>query len=143
MKTKSWFAVITAALFTTTTIAQSKTSFGIRAGINFQNLNGKNSSGDKLDNKLKTGFNVGVNAEVPVGIDFYVQPGLLLSTKGAKFDEVNGEVTRNLSYIEIPVNFLYKPELGEGRMLLGFGPYAAFAVGGNTQLGNNKNDIEF
>ena len=84
-----------------------------------------------------------MNAEIPVGIDFYVQPGLLFSTKGAKFDDANGEIKRNISYIEIPVNFLYKPELGDGRMLLGFGPYAAFAVGGNTEIGNNKNDIEF
>ena len=143
MKTKIWFAVIAAALFTTTTNAQSKTTFGIRAGINFQNLNGKNSDGDKLDNKLKTGFNAGVNAEVPVGSDFYVQPGVLFSTKGAKFSDVNGGVSRNLSYIEIPVNFLYKPELGEGRVLLGFGPYAAFAVGGNTKIGSNKTDLEF
>ena len=104
-----------------------------RAGVNFQNLNGKDEDGDKLDNKLKTGFNAGVNAEIPVGIDFYVQPGLLFSTKGSKFDDANGEIKRNISYIEIPVNFLYKPELGDGRMLLGFGPYAAFAVGGNTE----------
>ena len=43
----------------------------------------KMKTGDKLDNKLKTGFNAGVNAEIPVGVDFYVQPGLLFSTKGA------------------------------------------------------------
>ena len=143
MKTKILFTVIAAALFTTTTIAQSKTTYGIRGGINFQNLNGKDNDGDKLHNKLKTGINLGVNAEIPVGIDFYVQPGLLFSTKGAKYDIANAEVKRNLSYIEIPVYFLYKPELGDGRMLLGFGPYAAFAVDGNIKGGNNNIDIEF
>lgn len=143
MKTKIGFAVIAATFFSTTIFAQTKTTFGIRAGINLQNLNGKNSNGDKLDNQLKTGFNAGVNAEIPVGIDFYLQPGLLFSTKGAKFDNVSGKVKRNLSYIEIPVNFLYKPELGEGRILLGFGPYAGFAVGGNTEIGDSKSDIEF
>ena len=143
MKTKIWFAVITAAFFTTTTIAQSKTSFGIRAGVNFQNLNGKDNDGDKLENKLKTGFNIGANAEIPVGIDFYVQPGLLFSTKGAKYDVASVEVKRNLSYIEVPVYFLYKPELGDGRMLLGFGPYAAFAVGGTIKGVNNNIDIQF
>lgn len=143
MKTKIGCAVIAAAFFTTTSFAQSKTTFGIRAGINFQNLNGKDDNGDKLDNKLKTGFNIGANAEIPVGIDFYVQPGLLFSTKGAKYDFAGGEVKTNLSYIEVPVNFLYKPELGEGRMLLGFGPYAAFAVGGTMKGGSNNIDIEF
>ncbi len=83
MKTKNIFAVVIATLFSTVVFAQSKTSFGIRAGVNFQNLNGKDLNDDKLENKLKTGFNAGVNAEIPVGIDFYLQPGLLFSTKGS------------------------------------------------------------
>src|SRR3954468_1896494 len=61
------------------------TTFGLRAGVNFQNINGKNGNGDKLENKLKTGFNIGANAEVPIAPDFYVQPGVLFSTKGTKF----------------------------------------------------------
>jgi len=143
MKTKILLAVVIATIFSSTVFAQSKTTFGIRGGINFQNLNGKDIDGDKLENDLKTGFNAGVNAEIPVGIDFYLQPGLLFSTKGAKNEIANVEVKRNLSYLEIPVNFLYKPELGEGRMILGFGPYAAFAVGGTLKAGNNSTDIEF
>lgn len=136
-------AVLSTAFLTSAAVAQTKTSFGIRAGVNFQNINGKNSNGDKLSNDLKTGFNAGVNAEIPVGIDFVVQPGLLFSTKGAKYDIANVETTRNISYIEIPVNFIYKPELGDGRLLLGFGPYAAFAVGGSFKSGGSKVDMEF
>ena len=138
MKTKILAVVIT-TLFTTAILAQSKTTFGIRAGVNFQNLNGKDEAGDKFDYKLKTGFNAGVNAEIPVGIDFYLQPGLLFSTKGAKANVGDGKI--NLSYLELPVNFVYKPELGEGRMVLGFGPYAAYAIGGKTK--DPDSDIEF
>ena len=76
MKTKIMFAVVISTLLTTAVFAQSKTTFGIRAGVNFQNLNGKTEDGDKIDGKLKTGFNAGVNAEIPVGTDFYVQPGV-------------------------------------------------------------------
>ena len=139
MKTKTLFIAVAATLFSTAIFAQSATTFGIRAGVNFQNLNGKDASGDKQDGKLKTGFNAGVNAEIPVGIDFYVQPGLLFSTKGAK-DEV-GDGSTNLSYLELPVNFIYKPELGTGRMVLGFGPYAAYAVGAKHK--DPDVDIEF
>jgi hypothetical protein len=139
MKTKILLAVIIANVYSTTIFAQSKTTFGIRAGVNFQNLNGKDETGDKLDYKLKTGFNAGLNAEIPVGIDFYLQPGLLFSTKGAKADVGDGQI--NLSYLELPVNFIYKPELGEGRMVLGFGPYAAYAINGKTK--NPDSDIEF
>jgi len=143
MKTKILVTVVLTTFLTAIVYGQSKTTFGIRTGVNFQNLNGKYEDGSKLDYKLKTGFNAGVNAEIPVGIDFYLQPGLLFSTKGAKYEMANVDVKRNLSYIEIPVNFLYKPELGDGRILLGFGPYAAFAVGGSVKSGNNDIDIEF
>ena len=142
MKTTKICAVVIALLLTTGIFAQQKTTFGIRGGVNFQNLNGKDASDDKLDNKLKTGFNAGVNAEIPVGIDFYLQPGVLFSTKGAKIEDTDNKIS--LSYVEVPVNFIYKPELGEGRMILGFGPYAAFAVGGKYKPENSNDvDIEF
>jgi opacity protein-like surface antigen len=149
MKTKTFFIAVCATLFSTAIFAQAKTTFGIRAGVNFQNLNGKDRNDEKLDNKLKTGFNAGVNAEIPVGIDFYLQPGLLFSTKGAKYEisgPTNGstiDVKTNLSYLELPINFIYKPELGQGRMILGFGPYAAYAIGGKNKVGDAKEDIEF
>lgn len=144
MKTKS--VMVAAIIFFMGTGAFAQTgsgvTFGIRAGVNFQNLNGKNVLGDKLDNKLKTGFHVGANAEIPVATDFYLQPGVLFSTKGAKYDAVDDSKV-NLSYIEVPVNFIYKPVLGDGKLLLGFGPYAAFAVSGNFKVGDNKTDLNF
>ncbi len=33
------------------------------ARVNFQTLNGKDQEGDKIENKILTGFNVGANAE--------------------------------------------------------------------------------
>ncbi len=144
MKAKMFFySVIASLLLTLPALAQSDVTFGIRAGVNFQNLNGKDADGHKLENNLKTGFNAGVNAEIPVGIDFYLQPGLLFSTKGAKYDIQGTEITRNISYLELPINFLYKPELGEGHLLLGFGPYAAYALGGKIKGGSTDIDMEF
>ena len=144
MKAKTLFySVIAGLLLTVPALAQSDITFGIRAGVNFQNLNGKDMDGDKLENDLKTGFNAGINAEIPVGIDFYLQPGLLFSTKGAKYDFQGTETTRIISYLELPINFLYKPELGEGHLLLGFGPYAAFALGGKIKGAGNDIDMEF
>lgn len=127
---------------TTTSDALGRTSFGLRVGVNFQNLNGKDDGGDDLDNKMKVGFNIGANAEVPIAQDFYLQPGLLFSTKGAKLDD-DADAKINLSYLEIPVNLVYKPVLGEGNLLLGFGPYLAFAVGGKVKFGDTDTDIEF
>ena len=113
---------------------RSGTSFGLRAGINFQNINGKDENDDKLKNDMLTGFNIGINAEIPVGIDFYFQPGLLYSIKGAKSEDVGQSfnTTIKISYLELPLNFLYKPLLGKGHLILGFGPYVAFGIGGKA-----------
>lgn len=140
MKTKLSLLLVV-ALFAGAT-AFSQTTFGIRGGVNFTNINGRDALDNKLENKLRTGFNAGVNVEIPVGTDFYLQPGVLFTTKGANADG-NSDDYISLSYVEIPVNFLYKPALGTGRILLGFGPYAAFAVSGKTKILGVENDIEF
>ena len=127
------------------------TSFGLRAGVNFQNITGKDEDGNKLENDLLTGFNIGINAEIPLAPQFYLQPGLLFTTKGAKSEDlilgqtIKGKI--NISYVEMPLNFLYKPMLGQGRLLMGFGPYVALGVGGKaTYEGGGSSlseDIEF
>jgi len=142
MKTKTLLLALTTTAFALGSQAQS-TTFGIRAGVNFQNINGKESNGDDTENKLKTGFNVGVNAEIPVAPDFYVQPGVLFTTKGAK-SKKDDDLKWNLSYIEVPINFLYKPELGDGKLLLGIGPYVAFGIGGKFNDTNGKEwDVKY
>lgn len=143
MKSKVLLFALAATALTLTSKAQDKTTFGIRAGVNFQNLTGEDITGDDLDLDLKTGFHIGVNAEVPIAQDFYVQPGLLFSTKGAKDKLPGDDVKWNFSYIEVPINLLYKPALGPGKLLLGFGPYVGVAVGGKVKRGDFKGDINF
>ena len=144
MNIKAGLIVAIITCFSIVSVAQSPVSFGLRGGVNFQNLNGKNASGGNLDNKLKVGFNIGATADIPVASpDYFVQTGLLFSTKGAKLEE--GSITNkvNLSYLEIPITFLYKPTLGEGRLLLGVGPYLGFAVGGSADVGDISFDDDF
>jgi hypothetical protein len=131
MKQKALTLAIALGLFCSTSYGQTaggQTSFGLRAGINFQNLNGKDAMGEKLDNKLNTSWHAGAVAEIPIAADYFLQPGLLYSRKGAEYRA--NEAKTVISYVEIPVNLLYKPLLADGRLLLGFGPYGAIAVGG-------------
>lgn len=124
-----------------------KTSFAILGGVNFQNLNGKDALGDKLENSLIPGFHAGVNAQIPMAPQFFFQPGLLFSTKGAK--NTNGELSSryNLYYLELPLNFVYKAMLGNGYFILGFGPYLAYGISGKvkTETGSVslKTDVKF
>jgi len=141
MKTK--LLTVSAILILSTLALQAQIGFGLLGGVNFQNINGKEGDGDKLENGLLTAFHAGVNVNIPVAPDFYFQPGLLYSVKGAKSnfftmpvkasgDEYN--TTTKISYIEIPLNFLYRPQVGGGHILLGFGPYIAFGIGGSQKF---------
>jgi len=124
-----------------TTVTANSTTFGLRGGVNFQTINGKDASDNDLDNGITTGIHLGVNAEIPVGTGSYFQPGILYSMKGA--EAKNTDIKTKLSYIEIPLNFVYKPVLGTGNMLLGFGPYVAFGIDGKIDNNGVDTDIDF
>ncbi len=151
MKTR--MLIILMIFFIATPIASAqiqgrqKMSFGILGGVNFQNLNGKDYVGDKLENSLILGYHGGINLQIPVAPEFYFQPGLLFSTKGAKNTEGVLTNTVKLSYVELPLNVVYKGWLGNGFFMLGFGPYVGYAIGGKviTEGGSAsvERDIEF
>ncbi|MBC8033873.1 MAG: PorT family protein [Chitinophagaceae bacterium] len=126
---------------TATTTADKPVSIQIRAGVNFQNLTGE-SGGNDYENDLKTGFHAGVEVPIMIAPDFYIQPGVLYSLKGAKSKD-NSDLKTNLSYVEVPVNFVYKPLLGSGHLILGVGPYLGIAIGGTVTNGDDDVDIEF
>lgn len=155
MKTTIVSFIIILSLSTTMAFAQStgKTgmSFGIIGGVNFQNLNGKDADGDKLENDMLIGFHGGINIQIPIVPEFYFQPGLLFSTKGANNETTilgtTYTTTTNLSYIEMPLNFVYKGALGNGFVMIGFGPYVGYGIGGKVKIEGGavtvENDIVF
>lgn len=135
---KSVLVAIAAVTISGTAMAQVE--IGVRAGANFSNVTMKDANDKKVDTKLNPGFHVGVTFDIPVADEFYVQPGALFNTKGFKtksrsdFFDFEGESVQNAYYLEVPINFIYKPELGNGRMLLGAGPYVAYGLGGNWKV---------
>jgi len=151
MKTRLFSFALIFFLSATLAVAQSntyaKTSFAILGGINFQNLNGKNTNGDKLENDLIMGYHAGVNVQLPIAPEFYFQPGVLFTTKGAKYTTGPFTGTYNLSYVEMPLNLVYKALLGNGYFMLGFGPYVAYGIKGTfTDAAGSaslKSDIVF
>ncbi len=141
MKTKM-FAVIAAAMLSVASL-QAQVSFGAVAGPNFQNMTGKDHYGDKLENGLIVGFHAGVKANLPIATDFFFQTGLLYSCKGSKNDFLSIatkstasdlNTTTRIGYIELPLNLLFRPEFGNGHILLGFGPYVALGITGKQVL---------
>lgn len=140
-------AILLSGAFFTVTAQSTKTTasgigIGIRAGVNMQNINGRDYNDKKLENKLVPRIQVGVTADIPLADQFYIQPGLLFSGKGTKENGTDNKIS--LSYLEVPITFLFKPALGTGHLLLGVGPYAGFAINGKvTEPDGSKETIKF
>jgi Outer membrane protein beta-barrel domain len=130
--------MLTIAVLVWTTIQANAQGFGIRGGVNFQNINGKDALGGQLENDLITGFNIGLMAEVPLVPTFLFQTGAIFSTKGAKSnDDFLGQSIKSTvkaGYVEVPFHLMFKPALGNGHIILGLGPYVAFGVTGNAKI---------
>ena len=140
MRTKLISIALSLVLFAT--IANAQISVGVLGGVNFQNLNGKNYSGDALTNTMIPGFHAGINVQIPIAPAFYFQPGLLFSTKGAKNEGSLLTTKTNLSYVELPLNFLYKGHLGNGFVFIGVGPYVAYGVKGKVTTEGGSATLE-
>ncbi|MFA5971381.1 MAG: porin family protein [Lentimicrobiaceae bacterium] len=146
MKTKLFFTLIIFVFAATFAMAQttdrSKISFAFIGGVNFQNLNGKAFNGDKLENDMLMGFHGGMNVQIPIAPEFYFQTGVLFSTKGMKNKSVESTSTTKLSYIEIPLNLVYRAALGNGFVMLGFGPYLGYGIGGKVITKGSSATVE-
>jgi len=83
---------------------------GVKGGLNIANIGG--SEADSLafllfdadvPKKSNAGFVAGAFAEFMIGNMFAIQPEVLYSKKGVKFEESGAEVKIKVDYIEIPV----------------------------------------
>ena len=79
---------------------------------------------------------VGFLADFPVTTACYLQPGLFYTEKGGR-NRVTGK-SLSLSYLELPMDFVFRPELGKGKSFwVGFGPYIAYGFAGRSGTGSD------
>lgn len=126
------------------TFAQVK--FGVVAGPQFSSQTYK-VNGSKETSDLLTGLRGGLTVDLPLADEFFIQPSLLYSGKGGK-EKVGGlTFTERIHYLQLPVNFLFKPEVGSGNLYIGAGPYFAMGLGGKMEGELNgsviSNDIDW
>ena len=76
-----------------------ETRFGIKGGLNLTNFTGD------VDTNIKAGFHVGGFAEIKIIENLAIQPELLFSTQGARYNMigVNQSGSYKLDYINVPV----------------------------------------
>ncbi|MGM9476157.1 porin family protein [Pedobacter sp. GSP4] len=137
LKKKLWQQFsIAAFLIVFSHAAFAQTKIGIRAGANFAKVSVRDEAGKKQETDYVPGFQIGLTVDVPLVEDVYLQPGFAYALKG--FKNNNGgyygygeNFKAKADYIELPINILYKPTVGKGKLLLGAGPYLAYGTGGS------------
>ncbi len=118
----------------------NKTRIGIKGGVNFSNL----YTEDADDTNMRTGFNAGLFAKLPLTNMFAIQPELFYSTKGSevtyKNTFVDGTANFNLNYIEVPVLLVVNIT---DNFNLHFGPYFSYLISGKVKNKSNVNLFDF
>lgn len=107
--------------------------FGFTAGAAFSNYHVKmDGSTETADSKA--GFTAGAIADIPMGKNFSIQPGLHLIQKGTKDKQTYGGATAKtaltINLVELPVNFLFNTNSTSGNFFIGAGPSIGFALSG-------------
>ncbi len=123
---------------------------GVRAGGSASRIVSSHPAGSWIGRPSRMGhggYIVGAVVEFRVARMFSVQPELLVAMKGARLEGdveivrttdgqrgVAREVQRqDLTYLELPVNFVLKVPLGGGFLNIAAGPYVAYGVAGNLE----------
>jgi hypothetical protein len=106
-------------------------NFGIKGGLNVYNIH--NDNGVKYD--AKTGLYLGLLGHIHLNKEWAVQPELVYSSQGAKYNFPNSETRVNLDYINVPVLLQYMLDNG---FRFEAGPQVGFLVNAKT---GNKIDV--
>lgn len=131
--------------------ADQPVTFGIRAGVNFSGVADKSTDSDfnNFFNRTKTGFNVGLNMDVPILTSFYIQTGLYFTTKGGRYQESARELyevkaTLNPMYLELPVYASWRLDCSKHTQIqVNIGPYFGVAVGGKAKYSEKSEKLDY
>lgn len=132
------FAQTTPTTTSNSSMGMSDVRFGIKAGMNVSSIT---DDAGLEDQGSRIGFNAGVFATIPVAESFSIQPEVLYSQYGDKYDDVilgtRYSYQRKLDYIAVPVMFQYN---FVPNFYLEAGPEFGFLVSAKNKLKNETNN---
>ncbi len=119
--------IFVALLFMSTASFSQGFQLGIKGGVNISNYTGGNIESDAL-----VGFHVGGLFNFMLGKAFSIQPEVLFSSQGAKYNNAGTTSNLKVSYINVPV----MAKLNFGNVYLEAGPQVGFRAGQDAHNGN-------
>lgn len=129
MKQFSFLLLLISILLTKSVNAQI--DFGIKAGLSFSKVTVTN--GDlNPDVSNVIGIPIGISADIKLYKKLFLQPSVYLSRKGFKSDDLgfSEDFKANVTYLEFPLNFLYKHNIGLNNLVVGLGSYVGYGLDG-------------
>lgn len=139
---KLFLIVAVAALTVTTSFAQGEVRFGAKGGLNLSSVGGDAYYSGFGGFDSRTSFHIGALVEIPVSEKISVQPEVLYSSQGSKFDFgflYGGSNAVKLDYVNIPIMGKYHVIAGLSGEL---GPVIGFLVKAEQEV-DDLDPIEF
>ena len=122
-------------LFMLTAVNAQKLQLGLKAGVNFSNLRT-----DNFDYDARVGVHGGLLAHIHLNRNWAIQPEILYSTEGAKYNGPGNLVhDEHLDFIQIPVLAQYM--FGPG-FRVEAGPQLGFLINAKDDLAGRASDID-
>lgn len=130
MKKRYWPLLLAGGLTFSSAHAQD-IRLGVKAGLSLTSFVGD----DAIGTRYKPGFHGGAMLELGLGDDLFVQPELLVSMKGARYE--NSNLRYNITYLDVPVMLKYKLD----GLFLEVGPQFGFRA--DSELRTNSASIKW
>jgi opacity protein-like surface antigen len=118
--------------------AQSPVRFGVKAGVNLANII-KDDGDNNFSTDVKTGFNAGLTADIPLISGLAFTPEVLFSQKGYKQTSDNAEFSRTTNFIDVPI--LASVRLASPLHLV-VGPQVSFLMSTKNKIETGAGSIE-
>jgi hypothetical protein len=135
---KKLFLTLTAVCALTFASFAQGVSFGLKAGLNLASQKFE-SSGISISPDSRLGYHVGGFATIMFSETFGLQPEVLLSSVGSKFDVGGDDAIFKYTYISVPVMLRYQPiEI----LNIHAGPQFGILASAKGESGGDSEDLE-
>ena len=134
------FIILTLLISITYCTSAQKIKYGIKGGVNFSKLTAAYQDEHTVTSDAAILPNAGVFADVKFN-NISLQPALLLTGKGAKYDFSKSTVESapdhtqiSFYFLQVPINVLYHLPVKTNELFFGGGPYYAYCISTKSTL---------
>ena len=132
---KFYLGLATAFFLMLGTASAQHANFGVKGGLNLYNIQNDNNA--KYDSKI--GFHLGMLLHIHMAPHFAIQPELLYSAQGAKYNTGIGDINLKLEYANVPFMFQYMFDNG---FRLSAGPQVGFLTNAKAEVNGSDSDVK-